>query len=189
MLCVSLSWAGSTREKRSPPRRFLERQILEVLLNVVGLFDLRPFLELRLLGSMGSDGAMLGAVAFAGLLRDHHRLEALADEVLGVERLVRSEALVEARLEDVPSLCSDLHAVLGAPVRVVGELKALVLTLGDAQLEPELWAVLVNRFRFHDLQHIAAGVEKLVSLSRKFHHVRFSPFLFVLWSVFHCLQG
>jgi hypothetical protein len=40
-----------------------------------------------------------------------------------------------------------------------------VLALCDTQPELELGSVLVNCFRLYDLQHEAAGVEKLVSLS------------------------
>src|SRR3712207_4343084 len=111
---------------------------------------------------MRSYGAVFGPVAFAGLLRDHHRLEPLADEVFGVQLLIRSKALIETRFEDVPSLRADLHAVLGAPIGVVGELKALVLAYGDTELEPELGTVLVNCFRLYDLQYMPAGVEKSV---------------------------
>jgi hypothetical protein len=64
--------------------------------------------------------------------------------VLGVEFLVGREALVQASLEDVPSLGADLHAVLGASVRVVHELEALTPALGDAQPELKLWPILVH---------------------------------------------
>ena len=64
------------------------------------------------------------------------------------------------------ALRADLHAVLGTAVGVVHELEALMLALCDAQPELELGSVLVDGFCLHDLQHIAAGVEKLVSLSR-----------------------
>jgi hypothetical protein len=149
----------------SPPRGFLERYVLEFCAGGVGRFDLRHFLELRALGPMGSYGAVLGPVTFACLLGNYHRLEPLADEVFGVQFLVKSEASVEACLEDVPSLRTDLHTILDAPVRVVGELEAFVLALSDAVPHLELRAILIHGFRLHDLQHVAVGGQKLVSLS------------------------
>src|SRR5215208_4621600 len=117
MTCVSLSWAGSTR--RSAPRlvALLGRYVLELSVGVVGVFGLRHFLELHLLGSMGSYGAVLGPVTLARLLSDYHRLEPLADEVFCVQLLVGSEASIQACLEDVPSLGANLHAIFDAPVR------------------------------------------------------------------------
>src|SRR5215210_1026441 len=79
---------GGERFSCSPPRYFLEGDLLELLLYVVGFFSLRHFFDLRLLGAVRSYGAVLGAVALAGLLGDYHRLEALADEVVGVQLLV-----------------------------------------------------------------------------------------------------
>src|SRR5215208_1052912 len=132
MTCVSLSWAGSTR--RSAPRlvALLERYVLELSVGVVGFFGLRHFRELHLLESMGSYGAVLGPVTLASLLSDYHRLVPLADEIVGVEFLIWGEAPVQARLEEVPGLGANLHAVFDAPVRVVDELETLVLALGDA---------------------------------------------------------
>src|SRR5215217_6334135 len=75
----------------SPLRPFLERDIVELLFNTVGLFGRLYHCGLSFLGPMGSYGPMFRTVAFAGLLRDHHRLEPLADEILGIEFLVGRE--------------------------------------------------------------------------------------------------
>src|SRR5918995_2097855 len=124
--CMSMLEVGGERFIWcSPPRGFLERYILELSVGVVGFFGLRHFLELHLLGSMGSYGAVVGPVTLARLLSDYHRLEPLADEIVGVELLVRGEAPVQARLEEVPGLGANLHAVFDAPVRVVDELETL----------------------------------------------------------------
>src|SRR5829696_3430569 len=174
-ICVSLSWAGSKR--RSAPRlvALLERYVLEHSVGV-GVLGLRHFLELHLLGPMGSYGAVLGPVTLARLLSDYHRLEPLADEIVGVELLVRGEAPVQARLEEVPGLGANLHTVFDAPVRVVDELETLVLALRDAVPHLELRAILLHGLRLHDLQHVSVGgagariLEPLVS-SRYFFSV------------------
>src|SRR5215211_2207668 len=165
--CMSmLELGGEQQKKRSPPRGFLERYVLELCVGVVGSFDLRHFLEVRVRGPMGSYGAVLGPVALARLLNDHHRLVPLAAEVLGVQFLVGSEGSILACLEDVPGLRTDLHTVFDAPVGVIGELEAFVLALSDAVPHVELRAILIHGFRLHDLQHVAAWGQELVSLSR-----------------------
>jgi hypothetical protein len=179
-----LELGGEHQKKRSPPRRVLERYVLELCVGVVGFFGLGHFLELRLLGPVGPYGAMLSSVALASLLRDHHRLVPLADEVFCVQFLVGSEASILACLEDVPRFGADLHTILDAPVGVVGELEAFVLALSDAVPHLELRAIFIHGFCLHDLQHVAVGRQKLVSLSRQFRHVSFSTFLLVPWSVF-----
>src|SRR5215213_9878577 len=66
---------------------------------------------------MRAQSAMLGAVALARLLYRHHRLEFLADEIIGIELLIFGKPDIQARLEHVPSLRADLHAVLTARCR------------------------------------------------------------------------
>src|SRR3712207_4057628 len=88
--CVSLSWGGE-HHRNAPRFVVLERDLGELILNVVGLYVFLYFHEPYLLGPMGSDGAVFGTVALSCLLGDHHRLEPLADEVVGVELLVWRE--------------------------------------------------------------------------------------------------
>src|SRR5215211_1391465 len=114
--CMSMLELGGERLFWcSPPRGFLERYVLELCVGGVGLFDLRHFLELRVRGPMGSYGAVLGPITLARFLSDYHRLEPLADEVFCVQLLVGSEASIQACLEDVPSLRTDLHTMSVSP--------------------------------------------------------------------------
>ncbi len=114
----------------SPPRGFLDRLLLVLLLEV-GFFGLGYWLELRLLNRWGPMVPCSARLPLTGLFRDHHRLEPLTSEVVSVQLLVGRKALVQMNLENILSL----YAV---PVGVVGKLEALALALGDTKPELEL---------------------------------------------------
>src|SRR5215211_4349506 len=129
------------------------------------LFGVGFFYSTRLLRAMRTQSTVLGAVPFASFFHCDHGLELLAYEVFSVERFVFGKPGIQTCLEHIPSLRADLDAVLSAAIRVVGKLKAFMFAFGNAELEFQLRTVLIDGLCFEDFQHVAAGVQELVSLS------------------------
>src|SRR5919107_3725251 len=140
-------------------------------------FRLRLALGLDLLRPVGHDGPMLGMVSLAAGPDEHPCLKPLANQVIGVQLIVHSQTPTQARLKNVPSLRSHLHAVLGATVREIGKDEALVFSLNDAQLKLHLRLELVYGGCFDYFEHIIARIEQIVAFRYKLSQLWLS-FLF-----------
>src|SRR5215212_2692101 len=79
--------------------------------------------------------AELRAVTLAALLDHDASLEPLANEVIGVQLLVRGEPSVEAGLEDLPGFRAYLDGPVFGAGRVVEEAETPIFTFGHPQRE------------------------------------------------------